>query len=105
MIRSDNERALVDGAWQRLWEVCDISHVTSLAMNSASNGLAEKRISFAERIFKTHLEGKSAKGWVEVLPTIQAMCNGYPLSAGLSRGRQADRAKAAAKGLPSVVRP
>jgi hypothetical protein len=54
LIRSDNERALVDGAWQRLWEVCDISHVTSLAMNSASNGLAETRISFAERIFKTH---------------------------------------------------
>ena len=78
LIRSDNERALVDGAWQRLREVCDISQVTSSAMNSASNGLAERRIRFAERIFKTHLEGKSAKGWVEVLPTIQAMCNGYP---------------------------
>ena len=49
-------------------------------MNSTSNGLAERRIRFAERIFKTHLEGKSAKGWrwVQVLSTIQAMCNGYP---------------------------
>eukprot|EP01050_Picozoa_sp_SAG11_P010448 SAG11_NODE_1045_length_6044_cov_12.936249_4_plen_505_part_01 len=77
-IRSDSERALIGEAFARLSEVMHIEQIVSSALNKTSNGMAERRIRFVNTLLKSVMEDKESRSWVEVLPMIQSVANGYP---------------------------
>ena len=77
-IRSDSERALIGDAFARLSEVMHIEQIVSSALNKTSNGMAERRIRFVNTLLKSVMEDKESRSWVEILPMIQSVANGYP---------------------------
>ena len=55
-----------------------IEQIVSSALNKTSNGMAERRIRFVNTLLKSVMEDKESRSWVDVLPMIQLVANGYP---------------------------